>query len=81
MTLFTEILLIAYLAGWTADRIFRGSKRDATDQQPKGKRSGLMIRTDYQTGVQYVEGAFGGLTVRVDRDGKPITVPVEEQKA
>lgn len=47
------------------------SSRDNTD--PKGGRSGLVLYTDAATGVQYVGTVMGGLTVRVDRDGKPFS--------
>lgn len=47
--------------------------RDSTDSPTQ--RSGLVLYTDYGTGVQYVSsGWFGGIAVRVDRDGKPVTV-------
>ena len=36
------------------------------------KRSGLKIYTDYKTGVQYIGTQSGGLSVRGDKDGKPI---------
>jgi hypothetical protein len=39
------------------------------------ERSGLAIHTDAKTGVQYVSTPGGGLHVRVDADGKPITSP------
>jgi hypothetical protein len=35
-------------------------------------RSGLTIKTDYRTGVQYLSDGKGGLTVRTDDNGKPI---------
>lgn len=44
-------------------------KRDDTDGK---ERSGLVIYTDHKTGVQYVGNALGGLTVRVDENGKPL---------
>lgn len=48
--------------------------RDDTDQPYKGgKRSGMMLFTDYKTGVQYVGNPFMGFTVRVGEDGKPYT--------
>lgn len=38
-----------------------------------GKRSRLALYTDHLTGVQYVSaGLFGGITPRLDKDGKPI---------
>lgn len=45
-------------------------KKDSTDGE---KRSGLVIYTDYGTGVQYVANIMGGMAVRVDKDGKPMT--------
>ena len=41
----------------------------------EGKLEGVKIITDSRTGVQYLfafEGYAGGLTVLVDKDGKPI---------
>lgn len=37
-------------------------------------RSGLMLYVDNKTGVQYVGTALGGLTVRLDENGKPMKV-------
>jgi hypothetical protein len=50
--------------------VFKAFKRDDTDGK---KKSGLVIYTDYKTGVQYVGNQLGGLTVRVDENGKPMT--------
>lgn len=36
------------------------------------KRSDMKVYTDYKTGVQYVGTQNGGLSVRVDKDGKPV---------
>lgn len=44
--------------------------KDDTDAD--NKRSGLVIYTDHKTGVQYVANMMGGMTVRVDQNGKPI---------
>ena len=41
----------------------------------KGKLEGTKIITDTETGVQYLfayDGGAGGLTVLVDKDGKPL---------
>ena len=41
----------------------------------EGQLEGVKIITDSQTGVQYLfafEGYAGGLTVLVDKDGKPL---------
>lgn len=44
--------------------------RDDTDQP--GGRSDMVVLTDHQTGCQYLMGAHGGLTPRLDADGKHI---------
>lgn len=46
--------------------------RDATDP-PLGK-SDMKILTDYETGCQYLAGGRGGLTPRLDANGKHICV-------
>lgn len=51
-------------------------KKDITDGE---KRSGLIIYTDYGTGVQYVANIMGGMSVRVDKDGSPMIAEAEEQ--
>ena len=41
----------------------------------EGKLEGIKIITDTETGVQYLfafEGYAGGLTVLLDKDGKPL---------
>ncbi len=45
------------------------SPRDATDH-PQGERSCMLLRTDHQTGCQYLSEPFGGITPRVDADGR-----------
>ena len=42
--------------------------RDATD--PPAGRSDMQIMTDHQTGCQYLMSARGGLTPRLDENGK-----------
>ncbi len=64
---FLAIILVGCLASGTPPLF---SKRDETDSHDE--RSGLSIYTDYGTGVQYVATIQGGLTVRVDKDGKPM---------
>ena len=40
-------------------------------------RSGMQLYTDSLTGCQYLEaGMIGGITPRLDRDGKHICIPV-----
>ena len=64
---FLAIILVGCLASGTPPLF---SKRDETDSHDK--RSGLVIYTDHGTGVQYVATIQGGLTVRVDENGKPM---------
>lgn len=46
--------------------------RDDSDPGSWGDRSGLTLRTDSLTGCQYLEAQSGGLTPRLDTDGKHI---------
>lgn len=62
------IFVLLSIAGWAYNR--SSYNRDSTG--PEGGRSGLKIYTGAATGVQYVGGGFfGGVTPRIDRDGKP----------
>lgn len=40
----------------------------------------LTIITDKRTGVQYLRSYQGGIQVIVDKDGKPLTVDIKENK-
>lgn len=44
--------------------------RDDSDPGEWGRRSGISVRTDHLTGCQYLESWGGGLTPRVDREGR-----------
>ena len=44
--------------------------RDDTD--PPEDRSGMALYTDAKTGCQYLGSSRGGITLRLDRDGKHI---------
>jgi len=49
--------------------------RDDTDQRGWCKKvSGLMLYTDYGTGLQYLGNPLGGITPRMDADGKHMRV-------
>lgn len=46
------------------------------------KQSGLEILVDRATGVNYIfrsSGYAGGMTVLLDREGKPVITPVQSQ--
>jgi hypothetical protein len=65
--------LIAGLAQLRRLRNLSLNDGDTTDAP--GKSSGLVLYKDAATGVQYVGTVMGGITLRVDRDGKPYTDP------
>ncbi len=46
--------------------------RDSTDAPGRGGRSGLTLYVDHGTGVEYVSTIMGGLTPRVDAQGRPM---------
>lgn len=39
---------------------------------PDGARSGVIVRTDYRTGCQYLETADGGITPRMDGSARQV---------
>lgn len=48
-------------------------------EHKEGMLSGTKIVVDRETGVNYLfawDGQAGGITVLLDKDGKPITTPV-----
>jgi len=50
-----------------------GVKVDDTDKN-KWTRSGMRLRTDHGTGVQYLESADGVLTPRLNADGSLVVI-------
>ena len=62
-----------YIAGTFAFALFISNtialKNDATDGK---KRSGMVLRIDHGTGCHYLESIMGGITPRLDTDGKQI---------
>lgn len=58
-----------------------GMTKDDTDLIVNGKvktHSGLSIVTDYKTGVQYLFMPMVGMTPRLDAEGKPMRVAVDD---
>ncbi|MBQ9941469.1 MAG: xylan 1,4-beta-xylosidase [Christensenellaceae bacterium] len=50
---------------------------------PQGKLDYVEILVDKQTGVNYIfrqSGYAGGMTVLLDKDGKPVITPVSGEK-
>lgn len=72
MKILTQVLISLALITWLGDMIIRGARTDGTDGK---ERSGLIIYLDYGTGVEYVGTPWGGLTARVDANGKPMIRP------
>jgi hypothetical protein len=60
------ILILSFAAVYTWSRL--PIYRDATD--PPGGRSGLILRTDAETGLQYLESHSGFLIPRIGTDGR-----------
>lgn len=44
------------------------------------ERNSLTIETDYLTGCQYFESLRGGITPRLDKDGKQVCIEVNNAK-
>ena len=72
--------LLEWAVGWAVVGILGSSMinmvysylpvgRDDSDSEISTQRSGLTVRTDYTTGVQYLETTRGHLTVRLKVDG------------
>ena len=71
----TMIYLLVSLALGAANGLlarYTDIGRDDTD--PPGNRSNLLIMTDHATGCQYLTSVRGGLTPRLDENGKQICI-------
>ena len=51
---------------------------DVTDDVENERASGLILYVDHGTGVHYVGNRMGGLSVRVDVNGLPMSNPDSE---
>lgn len=67
---------VHYAAGHPSASREIESERDDFDD-PTGKRSGMIVYTDHRTGCQYLGTILGGITARLDRDGKPVCTKQE----
>lgn len=68
-----QALAVMFVCGWLIIKAlnwFDIPARDATD--PPGGRSQLALRTDHETGCQYLATRSGGLTPRRAADGRQI---------
>ena len=64
-TIWIPILLLAFV-GWFFDKLNLHG-----DTDPPQGRSGLAMYVDNKTGCEYLGRAWGGLTPRLDANGKP----------
>jgi hypothetical protein len=64
----TALLVIGVAALWPSS----AKPLDDTDDKLTGKRSNMQILIDHGTGCQYLRTVGGGLTPRLDKDGKPM---------
>jgi hypothetical protein len=64
--------LIAMLFNYVAINLF-GFGIDDSDKD-KNHRSGVKVITDYKTGLQYLESGRGGITPRLDANGKQVRI-------
>jgi len=72
---------VRWLVGWFAFALvftqflsLTPLKKDDSDPEPEGwgRRSGIQVRTDSLTGCQYLETTSGGITPRVDGNGRHV---------
>lgn len=73
--LWIKLIFFAWVIGSIGGAVIKNAFSigvDDTDASSLG-RSGMKIYTDPKTGVQYLGTRGGGLAVRVDKDGKPVT--------
>lgn len=75
MKVFLTTLLLLLLV-YTIIFLFVGGIERPTDDSDKDadNRSNLIVHTDYKTGVQYLSTRGGGITPRLDKDGKLVIV-------
>jgi hypothetical protein len=71
---FVHVLIIAaaLFCAWTIVRNSFGIGLDDTDKDG-WNRSNLRIYTDHKTGLQYLGTSGGGLTPRLDAEGKQMS--------
>jgi hypothetical protein len=53
---------------------------DDTDDRENNHASGMRLYTDYGTGCQYLRGGGGGITPRMDANGKQVCRAAGEKR-
>ena len=69
---FYAMLCVVILAVFLVNCTGPGTPLDSTDNRDTGVRSDMTVLTDHGTGCQYLTTGRGGLTPRLDSDGKPM---------
>lgn len=64
------LIVVAVLLMWASGRFEATFLRD--DSDPPDGNSGMKPRTDHRTGCQYLTTSYGGITPRLDHNGKHI---------
>lgn len=62
------LVMVSWIVGYALDQLGWGPRFDDSDSPPI--RSGVRITTDKRTGCQYFQTWSGGITPRMDKDGK-----------
>ena len=70
---------LAFLTIFLTLAYFQGCGKDSTDPPGLG-RSGIRIYVDAEFGCHYLGNFLGGLTPRMDADGKHYCEPPEEEE-
>jgi len=70
ITIVVSIIALTYL-------LYFGFKYDTSDDKINKKRSGLIVYTDYGTGMQYLSTWSGTLIPRLDVDGNHVSKNME----
>ena len=65
-----KVLIVAICAAMLVGAVKSHFRIGYDDSDGAAVRSGLKVRTDHKTGLQYLETDNGGLTPRLGRDGK-----------
>lgn len=72
LILYVIVIIMTTLLNYVIERFNIGF--DDTDNDIEHKRSLMKVYTDHKTGLQYLATANGGLTPRLDKNGKQINI-------
>lgn len=70
MLVFIAVFILVLI--WT-QRPIQNLGVEHDDSDPPGGYSRMLILTDHRTGLQYLTTRWGGMTPRLDKDGKHIS--------